>query len=73
MSRRIVVSIAAALALAPLTVFAADSASSRHINCDCSHMAAKTTANSATARPAPVNAYQGATQAELERIWSGSP
>ena len=72
MSRRIVVSIAAALALAPLTVFAADSASSRHINCDCSHMAAKSTANS-TARPAPVNGYQGATQAELGRIWSGSP
>ncbi len=73
MFRRIVVSIAAALAFAPLTVFAADTAPSRHINCGCSHLVATSAPSSATAKPAPMNSYQGASQAELERIWSASP
>ncbi len=73
MSRRIVASITAALALAPLTAFAADSAPSRQVNCDCSQVSAKSTASSSTAKPAPVNSSQGAPQAELERIWSASP
>ncbi len=73
MSRRIVASIAAALALAPLTAFAAESAPSRHVHCDCSQVSAKSTASSAAAKPAQVNSYQGATRAELEQIWSASP
>ena len=70
MSRRIVVSIAAALALAPFTVFAAEGGQSSHMNCECSHSSAKSTTSAAKPNTAPVKSYQGMTQAELERIWA---
>ncbi len=80
MSRRIVVSIAAALVLAPLTALAADGAPSSRMSCECSHTPAKPAAASAanantapasaaTAKTAPVNSYQGVSQADLDRIW----
>lgn len=68
MSRSALVSIAAALVLAPLTTFAAEKAASRPETCDCGHAQHATTRSSA-----PVQEYRGTTQAELERIWAPTP